>query len=203
MIRRVLKTVSRSPEPGVVAATVTVLLLLSAAGTHALGLEAILGTFVAGILIGTYPLREEQLAPLRTCAMSVLAPIFFATAGLRIDLTALARPPVALAAVAVILLAIIAKTLGAYLGARLCHLGHWHGLALGAGLNARGVVEIVVAMVGLNLGVISGDMYTVIVLMALITSLTAPPALRFAVRRMPPQRPRAAAAVLAGRQTRA
>jgi Kef-type K+ transport system membrane component KefB len=75
------------------------------------------------------------------------------------------------------------KFAGAYIGARLGRMDHWSALALGAGLNARGVIEVIIAMVGLRLGVLSPEMYTIVILVAIATSLMAPPMLRFAVRR--------------------
>lgn len=111
--------------------------------------------------------------------VSVLAPIFFASAGLRMDLTSLWHPPVIAAGVLVLVVAIVGKFVGAYLGARVRRLGHWEGLAPGAGLNARGAIEMVVAMVGLRLGILSVEGYTIIVLVAIVTSLIAPPTLRF------------------------
>lgn len=124
------------------------------------------------------------MTPLRTLVISVLAPIFFATAGLRMDLTALARPAVLISAVAVLAVAVVGKFVGAYLGARASRLSHWEGLALGAGLNARGVIEVIVAMVGLRLGILNTAAYTIVVLIAIATSLMAPPTLRYAARRI-------------------
>jgi Kef-type K+ transport system membrane component KefB len=115
----------------------------------------------------------------------VLAPIFFVTAGLKVDLTALARPDVALAAVAVLGVAVAGKFAGAYLGARLSHLDRGEAVSLGAGLNARGVIEVVIATAGLQMGVLNEAAYTIIVLVAIATSLMAPPVLRFATRRIP------------------
>lgn len=69
--------------------------------------------------------------------LAVLAPLFLATAGQRMDLTVLAKPSVALAAGAVLLVVIFGKFAGAYLGARLSKLNRWEGIALGAGTNAR------------------------------------------------------------------
>nr|WP_232295530.1 cation:proton antiporter [Parafrankia sp. EUN1f] len=166
-------------------AVAVLFILAAAAGTHALKLEAILGAFVAGILLGSAPnLDIRRLEPLRVVVMGVLAPIFFASAGLRIDLTALAEAKVALAAVAILSLAVIGKFGGAYIGARASRLGHWEALSLGAGLNARGVIEIVVAGTGLRLGVLSTSMYTVIVLVAIVTSIMTPPVLRATMRRV-------------------
>ncbi len=110
--------------------------------------------------------------------MSVLAPLFFAMAGLRMDLTSLADGTVALTGLVVLTVAIAGKFAGAYMGARLSRVNHWESLAIGAGMNARGVIEVIVAMVGLRLGVLSLEMYTIIVLVAVVTSLMAPPLLR-------------------------
>jgi Kef-type K+ transport system membrane component KefB len=80
--------------------------------------------------------------------------------------------------------AIIGKFVGAYLGARLSRLSRWEGLALGAGMNARGVIEVVVATTGLRVGAINTATYTVIILVAIVTSLMAPPLLRLAMARV-------------------
>jgi Kef-type K+ transport system membrane component KefB len=91
---------------------------------------------------------------------------------------------VLLAAAVALAIAIAGKFTGAYLGARLSRLGHWEGVAVGAGMNARGVVEIVVAMVGLRLGVLNVTSYTIVALIAIVTSLMAPPLLRIAMSRV-------------------
>ncbi|MGE5827025.1 MAG: cation:proton antiporter [Micromonosporaceae bacterium] len=186
VVRNVLQFAGRSPDPGVRISAAVAMLLLFAAGTHALGMEPIIGTFLGGILIGASGLLDlEWLTPLRTLTLSVLAPIFFATAGLRMDLTALARPAVLLSAIGVLVVAVVGKFVGAYIGARATRLHHWEGIALGAGLNARGIIEVIVAMVGLRLGILGTEAYTIIVLIAVVTSLMAPPILRYALRRIP------------------
>jgi Kef-type K+ transport system membrane component KefB len=113
--------------------------------------------------------------------LAVFAPVFLASAGLRMDLSVLRDPGIALAAVVVCVLAVAGKFAGAYLGARVSRLTHWEGLALGAGLNARGAVEVVVATVGLRIGVLSEAMFTIVVLVAVLTSVMAPPTLRWAM----------------------
>jgi Kef-type K+ transport system membrane component KefB len=171
--------------PGATVALVSGLVLVSAAVTQAMGFEGIFGALVCGLAISSCgTLDRARLAPLRTVVMAVLAPVFFATAGLRMDLTALARPVVLLAGLIILAGAILGKFAGAYAGARLSHLGHWEALALGAGVNARGVVEVIIAMVGLRLGVLSNAMYTIIVLVAIATSLIAPPILRLTMSRV-------------------
>ncbi|GAA0556402.1 cation:proton antiporter [Actinomadura livida] len=179
-----LRLSARSADPGVGVAVAVLIVMLAAAGTQAAGMEGVLGAFYAGILIGSSRwVDRERLAPLRTFVLSVLAPLFFATAGLRMDLTALGDPVVLGAAGLMLLVAVTGKLAGGYLGARASKCDHWDALALGAGLNARGVIQMIIAMVGLRLGVLTMEMYTVIVLVAVGTSLMAPPMLRYAVRR--------------------
>jgi Kef-type K+ transport system membrane component KefB len=183
IVETTLRLAARSSESAMLVAAVVTLLLLAGAATQAMGMEAVLGAFFAGIVIGSSGrVDRERLAPLRTFVMAVLAPLFFATAGLRMDLTALSRPVVLGTAIVVLLIAIATKFIGAYTGARVIKLGHWEALALGAGLNVRGVIEVIIAMVGLRLGVLTTEMYTIIVLVAIVTSLMAPPMLRYAVR---------------------
>ncbi|MGW2157714.1 cation:proton antiporter [Nonomuraea sp. NPDC001699] len=185
LVRWTMRAATRSAEPGTAGAAAVVLVLLAAAGTHALGLEAILGAFVCGVLLGRSGHADASwLAPLRTIVLSVLAPLFFATAGLRMDLTLLARPDVLAASGVVLGVAIVGKFLGAYLGALLSRMSAWEAFALGAGMNARGVIEVIVAMVGLRIGIIDTAMYTIVIVVAIVTSLMAPPILRVAMRRV-------------------
>jgi K+:H+ antiporter len=185
LVRAVMRLAARAPGPGPTVATAVLVVLAGAAGTHALGMEPVFGAFVAGLLVGAPGAADKaRLAPLRTVVLAVLAPIFLASAGLRVDLTALGDRRVALSAAAVLAVAIGGKFVGAYLGARLSRLSRWEGLALGAGMNARGVVEVIVAMTGLRLGVLDVASYTTIVLVAIVTSLMAPPVLRFAMARV-------------------
>lgn len=179
-----LRLAARSPGPGSVTAVVFVTVLSGAAGTQALGLEGVFGAFVAGLLIGPGAVDPARLMPLRVVTLSVLAPLFLATAGLRMDLLTLSKPAALFTAAGLCLVAVASKVGAGYLGARLSKLGRWEGLAIGSGLNARGVVDIVVASVGLRLGVLTQAMYTTVVLIALATSIMAAPLLRFTMRRV-------------------
>ncbi len=185
LVRWLFKLAGRSSDSGPSVATAVVVILGGAAITQSLGLEAVFGAFVAGALIGAPGMSEVvspvRLASLRTFVLWVGAPIFLATAGLRMDLTALRQPTVLVSALVVLAVAILGKFAGAYLGGRLSRLSPRECLALGAGMNARGVVEVVVALAGLRLGVLTPATYTIIVLVAVVTSLMAPPLLRRAM----------------------
>lgn len=185
LLRGALRAAERTKDPLPTIAVVAVAIMLSAAATQAMGFEGVFGAFVCGIALGsTGALSHVRIAGLRRFVLAFLAPLFFATAGLRIDLTALRKPTVLVAAVVILTLAIAGKFVGAYLGGRMSRLNRWESLALGAGMNARGVIEVIIAMVGLRLGVLSTDTYTIIVLVAIITSVMAPPMLRFAMKRV-------------------
>ncbi len=160
-----------------------VLVLLGSATTAVLGLEPILGAFVVGVVLATDSGRAV-LRPMRTLVLSVLAPLFLATAGLRVDLGLLGRPQVALAALVTVVLAVASKIVGGYAGARLGRLNHWEAFALGSAMNGRGLVEIVVAAIGLRLGLLTAAAYTIVVLMAIATSMLTAPLLRYTMRRV-------------------
>jgi Kef-type K+ transport system membrane component KefB len=189
VLRPAWRWLEREAAPGAVLAASVGLIVLSGAGMAALGMEPILGGLLAGLLIGNSSHRDTRFTawngPLGTAVLWVLAPIFFATAGLRMDLAALARPGGLALAGLFVLVAIVGKFAGVYAGARIGRLGHWEGVALGAGLNARGVIQVIVATVGLRLGILTPELYTAIILTALLTSILAGPWLSYAVRRIP------------------
>jgi Kef-type K+ transport system membrane component KefB/nucleotide-binding universal stress UspA family protein len=167
-------------------AHITAMLLVAlAAGsaTHALGLEAVFGAFIAGIVLGRSRFHDADVVePLDAVTRSFFAPLFFATAGLRVDLGLLRDPSVLGWGAIVVAVASLSKAGGAYLGSRFAALPAREGLALGIGLNARGAVEIVVATVGLSLGVLNPASYALVVLLAVVTSMMAPPLLRLVMR---------------------
>jgi K+:H+ antiporter len=176
---------ARAPGNSAPITVAMLVLIVGAATTQALGLEAVFGAFVAGVLLVRPGAGDpKRLAPLWTVALSVLAPLYLATAGLRMDLTALRSPTVALAALAALTVAVVGKFGGAYLGGTLVRLTRWERLAVASGMNARGVVQVVVATVGLSLGVLNTATYTIIVLVAITTSLMTPPLLRAAMSRV-------------------
>jgi Kef-type K+ transport system membrane component KefB/nucleotide-binding universal stress UspA family protein len=168
---------------------IVVLTLAWGAVTQALGLEAVLGAFVMGILFGQIPRVPEAVHhKLITVSLAIFTPIFFAVAGLKVNARALLEPRLLLITLLVIAVASGGKVAGTYLGARLIgRREHWTALSFGAGLNARGAMEIIIATIGLELGILSPDMFSIIVVMAMATSLMAPPALRWVLARVTPE----------------
>lgn len=154
--------------------------------SQALHLEPVLGAFAIGILFGRSPrLPVDTIRKLETTALAIFAPIFFAVAGLKVDIPAILEPRLLWITLVVIAVATFGKVVGAYIGARaLSGQDHWSALAYGSGLNARGALEIIIATIGLSLGILSQEMFSIIVVMAVVTSLMAPVALRYTISRV-------------------
>lgn len=166
------------------ALTVAVLTMLGfGVVTQELGVEAVLGAFVAGIVLHRSRFQQPEVEhQIEGLTLTFFAPVFFATAGLRLDLTTLNSGEALFWTAVVVAAAIVFKFIGAYGGARQAGLSHRAGLALGAGLNARGALEIVIGTVALTLGVFNTTSFTVIVLVPVVTSVFASGALRWVVR---------------------
>jgi Kef-type K+ transport system membrane component KefB len=153
--------------------------------SHALHLEPILGAFAIGIIFGqTRRLPLEVSRQLESITYGVFAPIFLATAGLRLDIGSLLEPRLLELTLILIAVAAAGKIIGAYAGARLiARSGHREALAYGLALNARGVLGIIVASIGLTMGIFSVEIYSMMVVVSVVTSLVAPIGVRIALGR--------------------
>jgi Kef-type K+ transport system membrane component KefB/nucleotide-binding universal stress UspA family protein len=168
---------------------ITAILLIMVAmalATQLIGVNTVLGAFVAGILIGESPILTRHIdEQLRGLIVALFMPVFFGLAGLRADLTVLRHGDLALLTLALILIASIGKFLGAFLGGKLGGLNRAESLALGCGMNARGSTEVIVASIGLSMSALNQSLFTLIVTMAVVTTLAMPPMLRWALKRLP------------------
>lgn len=157
-----------------------------ALATDAIGVQSVLGAFVAGVLIGESPILtrhiEEQL---RGLIVALFMPVFFGLAGLATNVASLGRPNMLLLTAGLIVVASVGKFSGAVLGGRLAGLTGAESLAVGCGMNARGSTEVIIASIGLSMGLIDESFFTAIVVMALVTTLAMPPMLRWALQRLP------------------
>ena len=127
-------------------------------------------------------MRKTTIEQIDGLLMAVFAPIFFAYAGLKVDL---AHGFELWTTLAVIAVACAGKLVGASAGAYWGGLGAWESLAIGSGMNARGAMELVIALIGLSLGILTGPMYAAIVMVAIVTSAMAAPLLRWTTRHIP------------------
>jgi Kef-type K+ transport system membrane component KefB/nucleotide-binding universal stress UspA family protein len=159
---------------------------LMALTTHAIGVHTVLGAFVAGILVGQSPILTRHIdEQLRGLIVALFMPVFFGLAGLTTNLAVLANPDLLLLTLGLIVIASLGKFSGAFLGGRLGGMTWAQSLALGCGMNARGSTEVIIATIGLSMGVLNQDLFTTIVAMAIVTTMSMPPMLRWALARLP------------------
>jgi Kef-type K+ transport system membrane component KefB/nucleotide-binding universal stress UspA family protein len=166
--------------------TILIIMAAMALTTQLIGVNTVLGAFVAGILIGESPILTRHIdEELRGLIVALFMPVFFGLSGLSADLTILRSPDLALLAVGLIAIASIGKFLGAFVGGTLGGLSRAESLALGCGMNARGSTEVIVATLGLSAGLLSQNLFTLIVTMAIVTTTAMPSMLRWALKRLP------------------
>lgn len=174
---------------GVTGRTVNVLLMVIVAVAFGelarfAGLHAIVGSFVAGLVlreaIASRRLAFELTEVVRDISLGFLAPVFFVTTGFLVALEVFQTD------LGLLVVVIVVATLGRILGTVLFYLPSGHGwregLVVGAGMNGRGAVEIVIAGVGLEAGVIPADVFSILVFMAIATTATAPVLLKLGIR---------------------
>jgi len=172
-------------EMPVISVILVIMFVLSLV-TNFIGVHTVLGAFVAGIMIGQSPILTKHIEEeLRGLIVALFMPVFFGVAGLSIDLKVLGDPRMFGLALLVIAVASIGKLGGCYLGGRLARLNHPESLAVGFAMNARGSTEVILATIGLTMGVLDQRLFTIIVVMAVVTTLVMPPLLRWALARVP------------------
>jgi Kef-type K+ transport system membrane component KefB len=157
-----------------------ILMLGLAALAALIGLAAIIGAFLAGMVVGESSERhalEVEVAPLA----AFFTPFFFGFIGAQVDLSGLANLDALLLLLGITLLAVGSKFIGAFLGA--LSQGRARAILVGWGMVPRGEVGIVVAGLGLSAGAIDAEIYSVVVGMAIITTLIVPPLLPVLIRR--------------------
>src|SRR5229473_2178554 len=165
--------------------TILVIMGVMALTTHFIGVHTVLGAFVAGVLIGESPILAKHIdEQLRGMILAFFMPVFLGTAGLSADLTVLTQGSLALMAVGLIAIASVGKFAGAFIGGAIGGLTRREAFALGCGMNARGSTEVIVASIGLSMGALNQNLFTLIVTMAVVTTLAMPPMLRWALGRV-------------------
>jgi hypothetical protein len=116
-----------------------------------------------------------------------LAPLYFGLAGLRLNLWTVFEWDTFSLLLTVLSVAFISKLIGVYLGASIAGLSKWERIFLGFGMNARGGTEIIIATIGLSIGLLSKELYSIIVVMAIVTVILAVPLMTWALSRVMPE----------------
>ena len=173
-IAKFLKRCFKSP---VVIATMAFGLALVLAGFfEMMGLAMIIGAYVMGLALSRTDLKHpitEMLTPVYT----FLVPVFFCAMGMMVDMSALCSKSVLIFGGIYTVLAVLAKVLGCMIPSMCCGFNFLGGLRIGAGMVPRGEVALIIAGIGLSAGYLTQEIFGIGILMTLVTTVVAPPAL--------------------------
>ncbi len=162
-------------------AIVIVGVVLSASITEFIGIHAIFGAFLFGAIMprqGAHEFTHEILERLEQFSVLLLLPIFFVIAGFQVDLTKFSKPALVVQLLLILAVAIGGKFVGAFIGARSQRMPAQQSAAVAVLMNTRGLTEIVILLVGVELAVLNTEMFTMMVVMALVTTVMTEPLLR-------------------------
>lgn len=163
-----------------VLAIIYVVVVVSALITELIGIHLIFGAFLVGVTMPKHPgLTRELAQKTEDFVLTFLLPIFFAYSGLRTQIGLLNRPVLWGLCAIVVVVAIVGKYFGTYVAARISGVDKREASALGWLMNTRGLTELIVLNIGLSLNVISPLLFTMLVIMALVTTFMTSPLLEF------------------------
>lgn len=180
LVRPFLKTLeTRLTEEGQLTETgLVVCLALMAAGgwfTELIGLHAVFGAFVMGAALPRGIVVRDMIARLQPLTVALLLPLYFTYSGLNTKMGLLNSPFLWLVCGMVLAAAILGKGVACWLAARGTGLSNREALGIGTLMNARGLMELIIINIGLQRGVISEELFAVLVIMAVVTTLMTSP----------------------------
>lgn len=156
------------------------ILIISAYATEVIGIHALFGAFMAGaIMPENTKFRNIFIEKVEDVALVVLLPLFFVFTGLRTEIGLLNHGHLWMTAGLIILVAVIGKFIGSALTAKFLRIGWKDSLTIGALMNTRGLMELIVLNIGYDLGVLSPEIFAMMVIMALFTTFMTGPSLDF------------------------
>jgi Kef-type K+ transport system membrane component KefB len=173
------------PDPSrAVLAVVFGIVLASALSTQLIGIRALFGAFLAGIVMPTPGgFRDKLVVRVENLSSVLLLPVFFAFTGLRTQIGLLNSPQDWLICLIIIGVATAGKLGGSALAARLTGMKWRESLQLGALMNTRGLMELIALNIGYDMGILSQRIFTMLVIMALVTTVTTAPLVTFFAKR--------------------
>jgi Kef-type K+ transport system membrane component KefB len=161
-------------------AIILLLVLASSLITESLGVHALFGAFLAGVIMPRHAKLSQELSQkFESIVVVLLLPLYFALTGLRSSIFLITGASMWFYAAAIIVLAVAGKLGGSMISARLNGMTWRESAAVGVLLNTRGLVELVILNIGLDLGILSPALFSIMVLMALVTTLMTTPLLNW------------------------
>jgi Kef-type K+ transport system membrane component KefB len=178
VLPRLMRRIARLPiSQGVLTLALVVMLLYGLAAELLGGMAAITGAFIAGLTMARSGERDRIVHGVHSLAYSLFVPVFFISIGLAVNVRIL-QPSMVIFALVITFVAILGKWLGAGIGARLGGLNTPEAIQVGAGMISRGEVGLIVAAVGMEMGLGVSDEFSAIIAMVLVSTLVTPPILR-------------------------
>lgn len=165
-------------RPALLALT-AILLLLSASVTNAMGIHPVFGAFMMGAILPRRTAFIELVQSIDQVNNLLFLPLYFVYNGLRTHIGLINSPALWLLCALVLIVACLGKILGGSLSLKAFGESWKESLAFGTLMNTRGLVELILLNIGLNLGVISPTFFAMLVIMAVVTTMMAPPLLPF------------------------
>lgn len=163
--------------PGSILNLILILGFIAGAFTEYLGIHAILGAFIMGIAIGdSTHLKEKTREIINQFITNIFAPLFFISIGMRTNFIADFNFGIV---IVILALALIGKFSGCSIGARIGGLNKHESLAVGAGMSSSGAMGIIIGLIALQYGLIGGEVYVGLVIMALFTSIVSAPIMNY------------------------
>jgi Kef-type K+ transport system membrane component KefB len=161
-------------------AIILLVVLASSWTTESLGVHALFGSFLAGVVMPRHRKLSEQLSQkFEALVVVLLLPLYFALTGLRSSIFLIKGASMWLYAAVIIVLAVAGKLGGSMVSARMNGMTWRESAAVGVLMNTRGLVELVILNIGLDLGILSPALFSIMVLMALVTTLMTTPLLNW------------------------
>lgn len=180
LLPKITRVIQKLPiAQGSITLAIIIMLVYGVSAEILGGMAAITGAFIAGLMYARTSEKHDIERGLRSLSYGFFVPIFFINIGLHVDIHDLGISSLWIL-LAISLVAILGKIIGAGLGAKLGKFNWKESLQLGIGMISRGEVGLIVATVGLQENLLSPDLYSAIVGMVLITTLITPPMLRAA-----------------------
>jgi len=156
-------------------------LLLAYVSEVYFGIADITGAYFAGLIICNLKIKDYVANRMGIVSYMVFSPIFFASIGFDTNLHKLSSS-IILFAVALMIVAIITKIIGCGLGAKLCKFSNKDSLSIGIGMVSRGEVALIVAQKGVEMGLLSSELFPAVILVVIVTTLLTPILLKFALK---------------------
>lgn len=177
----VLKLFQRLQVTQTMLAFGVIVALLFAYLSELFGVAGIVGSYVCGLMLSLTPHRDELTEKVETFSYPLLVPLFFANIGLVANFREV-NTDIIWFSILLVIVAVLGKVFGGALGAKVARFSTKSAFGIGAGMVARGEVGLIVAMIGIERGIISNDLFSAALIVVIVSTLVTPPALKLLMK---------------------